>query len=262
VTHIISLHRHLLTRARSLLDVGRRAEARALVQTVLDRSEVPAAARADAHRLMGEIELDCRSYRGARRQFAAAIRLEPDRAEGYHSFAIAVESDPDANPRKARVALRRATRLDPLETRYWSALGHVGLRLGRYRGALKAFRRAARLRPCRPSTLAAVIDGLTELNRWREARALLVAARFRAPFDPVLRQLWSGFQLAWLGRRQDCARRRGEFDAPSVLPFTGGTTDSSDASPLPGIIRVDRQSRPTPHLFRLARFPSDPRRAH
>jgi predicted Zn-dependent protease len=245
-----------------MLDVGRRADACAAVQNVLNQSDVPAAMRADAHRLMGEIELDRRNYRQARRQFAAALRQEPDRAEGYHSYAMAVEADPDAHPRQAWVALRRATRLDPLEPRYWSALGHVGLRLGRRHSALKAFRRAVRLRPCRPSTLAAVIDGLTELNRWREARALLMAARFRAPCDKAVQQLWAGFQLACLRRRQECARNRGESDPPAVLPFTRGTTGSLDASPLPGIIRVDRHSRPAPHLFRLAGYPSDPRRAH
>jgi tetratricopeptide (TPR) repeat protein len=258
----ISLHRHLLSRGRMSLDLGQRQDARKLLERLLALPNLPESSQAEAHRLLGEIELGWQRFRRARRHFAAALRLESDRAEGYHSFALAVEEDPDGDPRKARAALRRATRLEPLKARYWVRLAHAELRLGRRKAALRHFRRAARLRPARVDTLAEIVDGLMALNRTGEARALILTARFRAPNDPGVGQLWSRFRLECLRRRQTAVRPGPGIETPDFLPFPGRDVDTLATPESEAILRADRQSRPVPHLFRLAGFRTDPRRAN
>lgn len=261
MANILPLHRHLLSRGRMMLELGQRQDARHLLEQLLALPDLPESSQAEAHRLLGEVELIGHRFRRARRHFTAALRLEPDRAEGYHSYALAVEDDPEGDARKARAALRRATRLDPLEPRYWVRLGHACLRLGRRTAALRAFRRAARLRPACVGTFSEIVDGLLALNRVGEARNLILTARFRAPHDPAIAQLWSRFRLECLRRRQSASPYDTGSDTPSYLPFPGRQVDT--ATPASGaILRADRQSRPTPHLFRIAGFRPDPRRAN
>ena len=96
--HTFPIDRHLLNRGRLLLDLGHRSEARATLGRLIDRPELAAALKGEAHRLLGEIAFHRQQFRRARRHFREAIRIEPEVAETYASFALAVETDPDANP--------------------------------------------------------------------------------------------------------------------------------------------------------------------
>jgi tetratricopeptide (TPR) repeat protein len=257
----IRLTDHVFIRARRLLQAGETAEARCLLNRLARQVELRASLRAVAHQLLGQLDLSAQRFRRARRHFAAAIQLQPLEPESYCRYAAAVEADPDANPRRGWFALRKAIDIHPFEPRYWTALGRTAMRLGRRKTAIRCFRKAARLGLEQFDVLVEVVDGLVGLGRLREAAAVLTAARFRAPADPVLGQLVNRFRFDALRRDQQIARRA-TTGGPVVLRFPGRAAGPVAPTGSPTIVRVDRGSRPTPHLLRMFRGGPDPRRAH
>jgi hypothetical protein len=188
---------------------------------------------------------------------AAAIALQPEYAEAYLDYAEAVRADVDADPRKAWKACRRATRLDSLNPRCWVALGHASLYIADETWAARAFRRAAQLQPDNVSVLADVVRGLESIGRDTQARRVLEAARFRSPGNAALVQLCNDFRSR-LAIRQHLPMT-GE---PTILRFPGRASDAAASASHPVVLRVDRRSRSTPHLFRLFGRQVDPRRAN
>jgi predicted Zn-dependent protease len=257
----IHLHDHLLSTGRRLHEIGRTAEARRTLRPLVDAAELTPHSRAEVHAILGEIEFGLGRYRKARRHFAVVIGLRPYDTETCLRYADAVDADPDADPHKAWAARRRATRIDSFDSRCWAALGQSGLRIGDRKRALKAFRRAARLRPERIETLADVVNGLVELGRIREARSVLTCARFRRPHDAGIQALWNRFRFDCLHREQQAERVGGVDAEPAILPFPGRTTEPKRGGE-PIVLRVDRRSRPMPHLLRLFGMRVDPRRAN
>jgi Flp pilus assembly protein TadD len=238
---------HLLSTGRHLHEIGRNVDARRHLERLLSTSEITPHHRAEAHSLLGEIEFGLGRFRQARRHFATLIGLRPYDTETCLRYADAVDADPDADPVKGWIARRRATRIDSFDSRCWTALGHSGLRIGDRKRALKAFRRAARLRPERLDTLVELIDGFDGLGRPSEGRAILTAARFRSPNDAGVLALWNRFRFDRAQRRQHAAKCNAE---PTILPFPGRqSTSTSEAEPV--VLRADRRSRPVPHLLRL-----------
>jgi predicted Zn-dependent protease len=231
--------------------LGRWADGSAALRRLLSHPEATAQARAEAHSVLGELELAAGRFRRARRHFAAAIGLRPHAPAAYVRYAAAVEADPDADARKGCAALRRAIRIDPYEPAYFAALGRLVLRMGDDKRAYRAFRRAARLRPDSLPVLADVVDGFVLTGRDDEARRTILAARFRAPNDAAIIGLWNRFRFDCLRREQMQAGRGASLARQAILPFPEPTSAgvSDDASP--GVIRADRRSRPTPHVLRL-----------
>jgi tetratricopeptide (TPR) repeat protein len=257
----IHLHDHLLSTGRRLLEIGRTAEARRALDPLVDAADLTPHVRAEAHSILGEIEFGLGRYRKARRHFAVVIGLRPYDTETCLRYADAVDADPIADPHKAWAARRRATRIDSFDSRCWAALGQSGLRIGDRKRALRAFRRAAKLRPERIETLAEVVNGFVTLCRMREARRALNCARFRRPHDAGIEALWNRFRFDCLHRQQQAERIGGADDEPTILRFPGRTTETTRAGE-PIVLRADRQSRPVPHLLRLFGMRVDPRRAN
>jgi tetratricopeptide (TPR) repeat protein len=257
----ISLHDQLLADGEQLLQLGRTAEARHRLR-LFTGSETCSTTRANAHNLLGELEFTVGRFRAARRHFAAVIGLRPYDAEACLRYADAIDADFDADPLKGWAARRRATRIDSFDSRCWTALGLSGVRIGNRKAALKAFRRAARLRPERIETISELVNGFISLGRFSEARAVLTAARFRRPGDARLISLSKRLQFDCLRIKQDRARCESRLDWPTVLPFEGRTERECVEDANPVVIRVDRRSRPMPHLLRLIGRRSDPRQAN
>jgi predicted Zn-dependent protease len=259
VSQSTRLDDYLLARGRRFTALGRATDARAALQRLLRQPDVLLKAKAEAHELLGEIELARGRFRRARRHFATAIGLQPFVARTYLRYAAAVEADLDANPRKARAALRRAIDIDATEPGYWTALGRVELRSGHRGRALRAFRHAARLSPGSTAVLAEVVDGLVGAGREREAHAVLTAAWFRAPRDAGIIQLYNQFRFDCTQRRQ--ARIGRDPDESAILPFPERTVAPAAVDASPVVIRVDQRSRPRPHILRLMSRPENPRQA-
>jgi len=255
----ISLHQELLARGRHLFDLGCLSESSEALRPLMKQAGVATHTLCEAHRLLGEIELEFGNYRISRRHFALAIGLVGDESSLYSLYAQAVEADPDGDPVRAFKARRRAARLDPTNAAVWSALGWSCLRAGNRPVAFKAFRRAMRLRPASLDTLAETIEGLLTLNRLREAEKAVRAARFRLKKSSGLKNLDDRVQFEILRREQD---RRLDIDAgaASVLKFVPqpSVTPFQDVNPV--VIRTDRRSLPKPHLLKFFGMRTGPTR--
>jgi predicted Zn-dependent protease len=188
----------------------------------------------------------------------AAIRLRRHADELYFEYARALEADPEGDPRKAVAALRVAVGIDPCEARSWALLGRMAVQAGDRTLARKALRRAVRLRPEAPEILADVVRGLLDLGRAAEARAVLAAARFRAPGDGRITGLWNQFRFDQVARGQ---KARIAPTGPATLAFPIQSTDVPVADGSPVVLRADRRSHSTPHVLRMFQVRSGPRRA-
>jgi len=251
VNDTVPLHAHLLRRGELLATLGRARAARALLRRLLRQPEVPSASQAEAHRVLGDLAFAAGRFRQARRHFAAAIGRRPYVAEWYLRYAAAVEGDPKADPRKGLAALRRAICLEPLEPSYWTARGRLAIRAGDMNQARRSFRRAARLHPEKVAVLAEIIDGFVATGCESEARRALIAARFRAPNDAGMAQLWDQFRFDCLRAEQARAGRGARGAGDMILPFPKSVVSSTPVEGPSVVIRADQVSRPRPHLLRL-----------
>jgi tetratricopeptide (TPR) repeat protein len=227
-----------------MLDMGRRSEARHLLEQLLSMGELPIDVRVDTYRMLAEIELDAHRYRKTRRYLAAAISLDPNDPELYYRYAVAIDADAEANPRRAWKALKQAIRLEPGEASYWSAIGQCALRLKKHQSALKAFRKAISLESPRSDVLAEAVDGLTALGRHREAKKAVIKARFHSPHNLNIAKLWDHLQYEAAQRRQPVRERE------SILAFPNNNWD---------VVRKDQASSPRPHLMRWSGVRVEPR---
>lgn len=258
MSNFLPLADHLLSRGRLLLRLGRTTDARRLFRRVLGHPDLSNQVRADVLHLLAGIELDAGRYRRARRYLAAAIRLCRHAEELYVEYARATLADPDADPRLAVKALRRAVGIDLFESRSWAALGSAAMQAGDNALARKAFRRAARLRPEHADTLQDIANGFLALGRESEARELLTDARFRAPNDAGVTAVWDQFRFAQAVRQQRRARR----EVPAILPFPVAERKTSrPVAAGPVVLRADRKSAAVPHLLRFFGRRTDPRQA-
>ncbi len=262
LTISIHLHDHLLANGRDFHRIGRTADARCVLRRLLAASDVAPPVRAEANSLLGELEFSLGNYRQARRHFAAVMGLRPYDTESCLRYADAVDADSNADPHKGWMARRRATRIDSFDSRCWSALGQSGLRIGDRKRALRAFRRAARLRPERVETLTELVDGFMTLGHTRDAAAVLNCARFRCPHDSGIRALWNRFRFDILRMEQNSRRDQSDLSECTVLPFPGRTSNAASECGQPVVLRADRRSRTAPHLLRLLGMRIDPRRAN
>jgi tetratricopeptide (TPR) repeat protein len=249
---------HLLSRSRLMLQVGRPRAARRFLRRLTSHPDFAPRTRAEAHRRLSEIDLVAGRFRRARRHLVAAIRLRRHADELYFEYARAIEADPNGDPRKAVSALRVAVGIDPFEVRSWALLGHMAAAAGDLKLALKALRRAVRLRPEPVEVLADVVKGFLDLGRRSEARAVLSAARFRARRDARITGLWDWFRFDQAVREQRSQRLP---SGPSILRFPTEMVDVPVRDGEPVVLRADRRSHPTPHVLRMLYSRPDPRQA-
>ncbi|MCE9534456.1 MAG: hypothetical protein K8T89_25545 [Planctomycetes bacterium] len=256
----INLLDRMLTRSRQMLDMGRRVEARRRLDKLLTFPDVPETIRIEAHRLLGEIHLDAQCFRRARRHLLAALGLAPNDAETHYQLGVALDLDPDIDPKRAAREFKKALELKPDEARYWSGYGQICLRLGREKQSFGAFAAAADLAPMDLEVVDEIIDGLCFLGREEDARSVLMSARFRFGHSEDLEQLWNRFRFLQLHRKQQASKRRLAMQQGEavILPFVSSKESTvPKVEGEPGILRFDRGSRPLPHTLRQP----DPKRA-
>jgi tetratricopeptide (TPR) repeat protein len=248
----LNLLDRLLTQARHLLVLGRRLEARRRLEKLLAFPDVPVTERIEARRLLADLQIDNQNYRKARRHLTAALGLDPESAELHYQLGTALDLDPDVEPKRAAKYFRKALELKPDEARYWSAYGQVCLRVGRERAAYGAFVAAADLAPNQVEVIDEIVDGFCFLGRHDDARATLMAARFRLGHSTELEQLWNRFRFLMARDKQQSLRRREALARGEavVLPFKLSVEPVEPKQTEGGILRHDRLSRPAPHTRR------------
>lgn len=257
----ILLHQELLARGRQMFDLGFLSEAGQTLRPLVKQPNIPANTLCEAHRLLGEIEHEAGNFARARKHFAIAIGLVSDEASLYTLYARSVDADPEGDPAKALKARRRATHLDIRNASMWSSLGWSYLRTGNRDRARKAFRRALCLKSESIDTLGEVIEGLISLNRLLEAQQAIRTARFRFPNDVAgLKCMADRVQFEILRREQRL--RLDATEGTSILKFVPRPSEVKLLDVNPVVIRADRRSLPTPHLFKFLGRRSGPKRAN
>jgi Flp pilus assembly protein TadD len=229
--------------ARDFANAGRRADAHAILRSLMGRPDLPAQCAIRAHRLAATLDLQVDRYRSARKHLVAAAKLDPRDAETHYQLGVAFGDDPYGCDERAARRFRRAAKLAPDNGEYWAALGRAAIRINRDRSGLKAIRRAVSLAPTDPSVLTVVVEALRDAGRVRFAWKVVCRARFLAPTNLELRKLWERvkFDLA-------CSRQKNPHAvAARVLPFVCVVGRGGESRR----IRRDAGSNTGPHVGRF-----------
>lgn len=226
--------------ARAAASVGRRADALARLAPLLSSPDCPPRLARSAHRLAARMHMHDEKWAKARRHLRAALDLHPEDAAAHYELGLAFERDPYGCDERAARCFRRAVRFAPKEAKYVAALGRALVRLNKVAAGVKHLRAAAALAPADWVVLRVVVDGLTDADKPRLAFTLATKAKFLAPANPEVQQLWQMARFA-VARQAQPKSTKAVGDGPSVLPLVrlvGGGA----------VIRQDAGSRPMPHF--------------
>jgi tetratricopeptide (TPR) repeat protein len=217
----LNLLEHLLDQGRRYQRAGRHRDATRLLTRLADFRELPGEVAEEAQARLGELHLRRRRHARARRHLTAALGHRPDSARYHYLMAVAVRADDQGDLGRAAEHYRRSLELNPAQVRCRGEYGLLLLRLGRADEGLAQLREALALAPDDLGALGKLVQGLCLLGRAEEARAELLAARFRQPRSRELRRRWHEFLVQELRRRREAERlgEAGEDEGPVLLPF-------------------------------------------
>lgn len=236
---------------------GRNADALHQTRQLLALPDLPTSLATQAHRLAGEISLDCERFADARRYLRAAAALTPGCAYTAHLFGTAFERDPQGCDRRAAVAFRRATKLDPSNCLYRASFGRAAVRCGKSKLGRRALLQAAKGAPSDLTVLRVAVEGLLEAGAVRAANRALSRAQFLLPMSRALSVLRERVRFAEARKNQRdqgrTARHRQDADIATdggraVLPFVRVLTCESTAAGTEVLVRRDVVSFPRPHF--------------
>jgi tetratricopeptide (TPR) repeat protein len=237
---------------RELQAAGRASEAVKVLKRLAGFRELPANIAEECHARLADMNLARKRYRQARRHLTVVLSYRPSVARYYYLFAGAVHHDPRADTTRAIRYYEQAIQLEGNQPRYWSDFGRLLLQLGRTEEGVKALRTAVEIDRDDAVSLARLVEGLCLDGQAGEAREALRAARFRHPKDARFRKLWNDFQFQQL---HDSQAGPPVLDEPTILPFVRRAA-LPEVPKAPGRrIRLDRFSKPQPHLPRPAWLP-------
>jgi tetratricopeptide (TPR) repeat protein len=238
---------------RDLQGIGRLVDASRVLQRLAGFRDLPSTVAEEAHARLATIFLQLREFKKARRHLTSAQFYRPSHAPYYFQLASALHHDPDADATRAVRFYRQALALDPDQPRWWCDFGRLLLQIGRTQKGIVALRKALSLDGDNPLIVGRLVEGLCLAGRVAEARAVLQAARFRHPGDVRFRKLWKDFQFRQLAEQQ---YDKPVAPEPVILPFVRRAALPEAPPQQPGrIVRLDRGSKPAPHLPRPAWLP-------
>lgn len=258
----LNLVNRLLEMGQTLHDLGRDHDAFPILSRLSSFRELPAEVAEETQVCLAEIELRRGNHRRARRHLAAALRHQPDCGHYHYLMAVALEADDKADPERAVEHYRRALKFDPNHASCLGDYGLLAIQRGRTEEGVKCLRRLVDQAPDDPEAVHKLITGLRLAGRSGEARAALLAARFRNSRDRRFLKQWNDFQFQELRQAQQTARRDqgtevASTDGPVLLPFELPVRDNAVVNPSGTILRLDSpESPPPPHLPRSSRLPS------
>jgi predicted Zn-dependent protease len=247
----------LLARGRRLQQLGVTQEAFDLLHQLAQFRSLCGRTRREALHRLAVLYLKRGQRRAAHKLLTDLIGRHPNCAVYHYLLARACVGRSRAARRRVLEHCRRATLLDPKHAGRLATLGTLALKAGQKNEGMEALRRAARLAPDNPSVVRRLARGLCRMGRPEEARAVVLAARFRNASDQRFQSLWQDFQLGQLQRDQaektntsSKSRRNAE---PVFLPFGELTAvDTGDGEER--LVRRDRASTlPAPYLPRPLR---------
>jgi tetratricopeptide (TPR) repeat protein len=171
---------------------------------------------AEAHRQLAEKHLAAERFRLARRHYRAALRIEPKNGALAYNLALAWEADPYGSDERAYRCYRLAVKIDSSNALYFASLGRAAIRTRRDGTAKKALALAMKLAPADANVLAVVAETLREAGQGEKAWKLVCRARFLAPQDSAIRDLWNRAKFDLAAKTTSVSDDTGER---MVLPF-------------------------------------------
>jgi tetratricopeptide (TPR) repeat protein len=244
----------LLEKSQQMHKLGRAGDAEQILRSLGEFRKLPAEVAEMSQAMLGEIYLKRRRFRRARRCLTAALSHRPDCALYHYQIAQAWREDDKGDNERAIEHFERSLELDPEQPVCQGELGLLLIEMGRVEEGLDHLRRAVNCAADDPSLVGRLVTGLRLANRTEEARAMLLAARFRNARDPRFQKLWTDFQFQELRRQQEMAKLQGENgpaeEEPVLLPFVmpAQNADARKRTPVGKIIRQDSPTSPhAPH---------------
>jgi Flp pilus assembly protein TadD len=215
--------------------------------------DLPADLAEEVQARLGEMQVQRRRFRRARRHLAIALLYRPENVRYHNLMAEALMRGRFAEPARAIEHYRQSLELDSDQPDCRADLGRLLVRQGQMAAGLAELRKAAEQSPDDPDIVKGLIWCLCRARRPREALAALRAARFHNPHDDRFRQLYNAFRFRRLRARQRAERRSESIwnngDGAVLLPFV-----LPDATSSAGKVRQDDpQALPGPHRSRSAR---------
>ncbi len=241
--------------ARDHAVAGRRHQALTALAPLLSSPAAPERLTLLAHRLAARLFAAAENYRKARKHLRIAEKCDPHNAEIHFELAQAQDRDPYGCDRRAAYRYQLAVKSAPRTPKYLAAFGRSLIRLNRVSRGVRYLREAAAKAPCDAVVLSIVVEGLREADRMYEAYKLVALAKFRAPSNKDVAQLWNDVKFQLAQSSQTGAPRKAKRAV--VLPFV--KTISERFRLVTGeSLRVDPPARIGPHFTRLRAYRSEP----
>jgi predicted O-linked N-acetylglucosamine transferase (SPINDLY family) len=162
---------------------GRLLEAKAAYAAVVDADP----AHIDAITNLSVLSLQLGDAGGAERLGREAVRLAPERANGWNNLGLALKAQ--GNFADAARAFRRCVALDRSHQHAWGNLGEALANIGDLEGAIAAYGEALAIDPDMPATLLAYIHRKQQAADWAGLDAAIerlsrLIARGRSGIEP------------------------------------------------------------------------------
>jgi Tfp pilus assembly protein PilF len=220
----INLVEHLLSLGRKFQEMGRTADALQTLYRLSRFKELPSAVAEEIQYRLGQMHLNARRFKRARRHLLAAIRHQPDFAEYHFLFARALRADDQGDLDRAARFYRRALQMDPDNASCLVEYGLLAIQLGRTDDGLKRLRKAVDLAPNDPDVISQAATGFRQAGQADEARKVLQRGMFLNCQDGRFRKAWEGFKAEELLERQEFNRLQKERltlapEGPTLLKF-------------------------------------------
>lgn len=251
----IKLFDHLLAQGRLCRETGRFEEASRLLQQLAQFPHLPRKTAEDNQAELGELSIERKHFRQARRSLSAALAYNPTNARYHYMMAVAWSKGSRANLDRAADHFTRSLLEDPNQVACLGAYGLLLFKMEMPVEGLGYLRKAVELAPDDARAVRRLAKGLRRCGKWREMEKLLKEALFRNPRSAEFIQLWRAYRYRRAMRLQARDRRQeqpAKEITPTVLPFVrmadepGKVADVEVRNDGPEILSP-------PHFPRLAR---------
>jgi Tfp pilus assembly protein PilF len=195
VKKTLPLAEQALELAQQHLRQGRDLEALHVLGKLVRLEPLEAEVAEAAQSTLADIHLRRRDFAQARRHLHVALVLQPDSAEHHHLMGVALEDDPDVDPRRAGHHYRKAVDLEPSNAEYQVAYGQYLLDLGKTTAGLRRLERAVELTPDDGQYAQHLALAYASADQFDKARRVALHALFRNPDDSRLRRLWDDLRF-------------------------------------------------------------------
>ena len=247
MTQTISLFDSLLATARRQAACKQTRLALATLRRLSSLPSLSSDQSEQVHAMCGQLLLERRKYRSARRHLIRAARLDRTSPRYFYLLGLACRHDPDGDLDRAARYFARCLRLAPTHGRCLGEAGLLAITRGDAERGLGLLRRAVELQPDNVPAIARLCRGLRRAGQPDEALRQVRLAQFRLPRCPALQRLSAELRLDRLRCRQESDAATQDDPGPVVLPFLR-VADSGAETP---VRRDDAEPIRGPHLMRM-----------